>query len=123
MKYIYLIILSLFTLDLSSEVSKSTLFNELDGMTLIADDRSVYSRCPTSSAGCLTTSADGSFTIYIKDSLSSSHADVSLFGLMFDAFQYQENGDISNLKTCQMKLAYARSNKYREITSLLRDEC
>ena len=123
MKYIYLIILSLFTLGLSSEVSKSSLFDELDAVTLITDDRSVYSRCPISSAGCLTTSADGNFTIYIKESLSSSYEDVSLFGLLFDAFQYQENGDINNLKTCRMKLTYARSNRYREIANLLRDEC
>ena len=116
-------ILSLFTLGLSSEVSKSSLFDELDAVTLIADDRSVYSRCPSSSAGCLTASADGNLTIYIKESLSSSYKDVSLFGLLFDAFQYQENGDISNLKTCRMKLTYARSNKYREIANLLRDEC
>ena len=116
-------ILSLFTLGLSSEVSKSSLFDELDAVTLITDDRSVYSRCPISSAGCLTASADGNLTIYIKESLSSSYKDVSLFGLLFDAFQYQENGDINNLKTCRMKLTYARSNKYREITNLLRDEC
>ena len=123
MKYTYLIILSLLTLDLSSQVSKSSLFDELDGLKLITDDHSVYSRCPISSAGCLTTSADGNLTIYIKDSLSSPYEDVSIFGLLFDAFQYQENGDINNLKTCRMKLAYARSNKYREITNLLRDEC
>ena len=123
MKYIYLMILSLFALGLSSEVSKSSLLDDLDAVTLITDDRSVYSRCPISSAGCLTASADGNLTIYIKESLSSSYKDVSLFGLLFDAFQYQENGDISNLKTCRMKLTYARSNKYREITNLLRDEC
>ena len=123
MKYIYLMILSLFALGLSSEVSKSSLIDEIDSVALIKDDRSVYSRCPISSAGCLTTSADGNLTIYIKESLSSSYEDVSLFGLLFDAFQYQENGDISNLKTCRMKLAYARSNKYREITNLLRHEC
>ena len=123
MKYIYLMILSLFALGLSSEVSKSSLIDEIDSVALIKDDRSVYSRCPISSAGCLTTSADGNLTIYIKESLSSSYEDVSLFGLLFDAFQYQEKGDISNLKTCRMKLAYARSNKYREITNLLRHEC
>ena len=123
MKYIYLMILSLFTLGLSSEVSKSSLLDDLDAVTLITDDRSVHSRCPISSAGCLTVSADGNLTIYIKESLSSSYKDVSLFGLLFDAFQYQENGDISNLKTCRMKLTYARSNRYREITNLLRDEC
>tara|TARA_Y100001980_G_C14528148_1_gene303816 strand:- start:143 stop:514 length:372 start_codon:yes stop_codon:yes gene_type:complete len=123
MKYIYLVLSSLFALGLSSEVSKSSLIDEIDSVVLVKDDHVVYSRCPISSAGCLTTSTDGNLTIYIMESLSSSYEDVSLYGLLFDAFQYQTNGAISNLKTCRMKLAYARSNKYREITNLLRHEC
>ena len=88
MKYIYLVLSSLFALGLSSEVSKSSLIDEIDSVVLVKDDHVVYSRCPISSAGCLTTSTDGNLTIYIMESLSSSYEDVSLYGLLFDAFQY-----------------------------------
>ena len=39
--------------------------------------------------------------------------DISLFGLMLDAYQLNEFG-IDVLKTCRMKLAYARA-KYKSV--------
>ena len=40
----------------------------------------------------LVNSQDGELFIYITNSISKSLHDVSLFGLMFDAYQFQETG-------------------------------
>ena len=79
--------------------------------------------CPSSSNGCLIKSENGQLTIYIKDFGSSEIADVSLFGLMFDAYQLQEYGNVNYLKTCRMKLAYAKENKFRKASNILNQKC
>ena len=79
--------------------------------------------CPSSSNGCLIKSENGQLTIYIKDLSSSEIADVSLFGLMFDAYQLQEYGNVNYLKTCRMKLAYAKENKFKKASNILNQKC
>ena len=79
--------------------------------------------CPSYSNGCLIKSENGQLTIYIKDFGSSEIADVSLFGLMFDAYQLQEYGNVNYLKTCRMKLAYAKENKFRKASNILNQKC
>jgi len=71
----------------------------------------------------LVNSQDGELFIYITNSISKSLHDVSLFGLMFDAYQFQEIGKINILKTCRMKLAYAKDKNYLNAVSSLEREC
>ncbi|MBL6819912.1 MAG: hypothetical protein O3C54_00320 [Proteobacteria bacterium] len=93
------------------------------GLRVMDDPEKAENNCPNSSNGCLIRSADGELTIYLKDFASSMDKDISLFGLMFDAYQLNEFGNIDVLKTCRMKLAYAKTNKYRKASDILSQKC
>lgn len=93
------------------------------GLRVMEDPEKAENNCPNSSSGCLIRSADGEMTIYLKNFTSSMDKDISLFGLMFDAYQLNEFGNIDVLKTCRMKLAYAKTNKYRKASGILSQKC
>tara|TARA_E500000081_G_scaffold46433_1_gene49831 strand:- start:2190 stop:2561 length:372 start_codon:yes stop_codon:yes gene_type:complete len=80
-------------------------------------------KCPNSSDGCLVRSANGELTIYIKEFTSVEMEDIAIFGLMYDAFQFQVNGNVDKFKTCRMKLTYAQQNNHRSAASLLKKKC
>lgn len=92
-------------------------------LRIMDDPNKAENNCPNSSNGCLVRSSDGELTIYLKSFTSPMNKDVSLFGLMFDAYQLNEFGNIDVLKTCRMKLAYAKANKYKKASNILSQKC
>ncbi len=123
MKNIALLILSIGAMNLASFTTDESFFDEVTNVNLVEDSIMVKSKCPPTTAGCLVNSQDGELFIYIANSISKSLHDVSLFGLMFDAYQFQETGKINTLKTCRMKLAYAKNKNYLNVISSLEREC
>ena len=123
MKNIALLILSIGAMNLASFTTDESFFDEVTNVNLVEDSIMVKSKCPPTTSGCLVNSQDGELFIYIANSISKSLHDVSLFGLMFDAYQFQETGKINTLKTCRMKLAYAKNKNYLNIISSLEREC
>ena len=123
MKNIALLILSIGAMNLASFTTDESFFDELTNVNLVEDSIMVKSKCPPTTSGCLVNSQDGELFIYIANSISKSLHDVSLFGLMFDAYQFQETGKINTLKTCRMKLAYAKNKNYLNVISSLEREC
>ena len=123
MKNIALLILSIGAMNLASFTTDESFFDEVTNVNLVEDSIMVKSKCPPTTSGCLVNSQDGELFIYIANSISKSLHDVSLFGLMFDAYQFQETGKINTLKTCRMKLAYAKNKNYLNVISSLEREC
>ena len=105
-------------MDISNKLNTTNL-----GLRVMEDPEKAENNCPNFSSGCLIRSADGEMTIYLKNFTSSMDKDISLFGLMFDAYQLNEFGNIDVLKTCRMKLAYAKTNKYRKASDILSQKC
>ena len=123
MKNLALLILSIGAMNLASFTNDESFFDQMNDVNLIEDNMMVKSKCPPTTSGCLVNSQDGELFIYITNSISKSLHDVSLFGLMFDAYQFQETGKINTLKTCRMKLAYAKDKNYLNAVSSLEREC
>ena len=123
MKNIALLILSISAMNLASFAEDESIFDQMSDVILIKDSVMVKSKCPPTTSGCLVNSQDGELFIYITNTISKSLQDVSLFGLMFDAYQFQETGKINTLKTCRMKLAYAKNNNYLNAVHSLEREC
>ena len=123
MKNIALLILSISAMNLASFADDESIFDQMSDVILIEDSVMVKSKCPPTTSGCLVNSQDGELFIYITNTISKSLQDVSLFGLMFDAYQFQETGKINTLKTCRMKLAYAKNNNYLNAVHSLEREC
>ena len=123
MKNIALLILSISAMNLASFIDDESIFDQMNDVILIEDSVLVKSKCPPTTSGCLINSQDGELFIYITNTISKSLQDVSLFGLMFDAYQFQETGKINTLKTCRMKLAYAKNNNYLNAVHSLEREC
>ena len=123
MKNIALLILSISAMNLASFADDESIFDQMSDVILIKDSVMVKSKCPPTTSGCLVNSQDGELFIYITNTISKSLHDVSLFGLMFDAYQFQETGKINTLKTCRMKLAYAKNNNYLNAVHSLEREC
>ena len=123
MKNLALLILSIGAMNLASFTSDESFFDQMNDVNLIEDNMMVKSKCPPTTSVCLVNSQDGELFIYITNSISKSLHDVSLFGLMFDAYQFQETGKSNTLKTCRMKLAYAKDKNYLNAVSSLEREC
>lgn len=123
MQILALLILSISAMNLASFIDDESIFDQMNDVILIEDSVLVKSKCPPTTSGCLVNSQDGELFIYITNSISKSLHDVSLFGLMFDAYQFQETGKINTLKTCRMKLAYAKNNNYLNAVHSLEREC
>ena len=123
MQILALLILSISAMNLASFIDEESIFDQMNDVILIEDSVLVKSKCPPTTSGCLVNSQDGELFIYITNTISKSLQDVSLFGLMFDAYQFQETGKINTLKTCRMKLAYAKNNNYLNAVHSLEREC
>ena len=123
MQILGLLILSISAMNLASFIDDESIFDQMNDVILIEDSVLVKSKCPPTASGCLVNSQDGELFIYITNTISKSLQDVSLFGLMFDAYQFQETGKINTLKTCRMKLAYAKNNNYLNAVHSLEREC
>ncbi len=123
MQILALLILSISAMNLASFIDDESIFDQMNDVILIEDSVLVKSKCPPTTSGCLVNSQDGELFIYITNTISKSLHDVSLFGLMFDAYQFQETGKINTLKTCRMKLAYAKNNNYLNAVHSLEREC
>lgn len=123
MQILALLILSISAMNLASFIDDESIFDQMNDVILIEDSVLVKSKCPPTTSGCLINSQDGELFIYITNTISKSLQDVSLFGLMFDAYQFQETGKINTLKTCRMKLAYAKNNNYLNAVHSLEREC
>ena len=123
MQILALLILSISAMNLASFIDDESIFDQMNDVILIEDSVLVKSKCPPTASGCLVNSQDGELFIYITNTISKSLQDVSLFGLMFDAYQFQETGKINTLKTCRMKLAYAKNNNYLNAVHSLEREC
>jgi hypothetical protein len=123
MQVLALLILSISAMNLASFIDDESIFDQMNDVILIEDSVLVKSKCPPTTSGCLINSQDGELFIYITNTISKSLQDVSLFGLMFDAYQFQETGKINTLKTCRMKLAYAKNNNYLNAVHSLEREC
>ena len=123
MQILALLILSISAMNLASFIDEESIFDQMNDVILIEDSVLVKSKCPPTTSGCLINSQDGELFIYITNTISKSLQDVSLFGLMFDAYQFQETGKINTLKTCRMKLAYAKNNNYLNAVHSLEREC
>lgn len=123
MQILALLILSISAMNLASFIDDESIFDQMNDVILIEDSVLVKSKCPPTTSGCLINSQDGELFIYITNTISKSLHDVSLFGLMFDAYQFQETGKINTLKTCRMKLAYAKNNNYLNAVHSLEREC
>ena len=81
------------------------------------------SKCPNSSDGCLIKDDSGNLTIYLKDIPSLEMEQIAIFGLKFDAFQYESTGKVNKFKTCRMQLAFAQKNGHRNAANLLKEKC
>ena len=123
MQILALLILSISAMNLASFIDDESIFDQMNDVILIEDSVLVKSKCPPTTSGCLVNSQDGELFIYITNTISKSLQDVSLFGLMFDAYQFQETGKINTLKTCRMKLSYAKNNNYLNAVHSLEREC
>ena len=123
MQILALLILSISAMNLASFIDDESIFDQMNDVILIEDSVLVKSKCPPTTSGCLINSQDGELFIYITNTISKSLQDVSLFGLMFDAYQFQETGKINTLKTCRMKLSYAKNNNYLNAVHSLEREC
>lgn len=123
MKYIFL---SLFISFFGSSVfaNSNTGFLEHMNHVPISKNNSVAElKCPNSSNGCLVKDSTGNLKIYLKDILSTEMEQVAIFGLKFDAFQYENIGKVNKFKTCRMQLAFAQKNNHRNAANLLKEKC
>jgi len=81
------------------------------------------SKCPSSSNGCLIKDDSGNLTIYLKNIATSEMEQIAIFGLRFDAFQYENTGKVNKFKTCRMQLAFAQKYGHRNAANLLKEKC
>jgi len=123
MKKILFFIILCASVNQISAYDTSNFVKELSNVQISKNVDIANVKCPNSSDGCLVRSDNGDLTIYIKEFTSIEMEDIAIFGLMYDAFQFQMDGKVDKFKTCRMKLTYAQQNNHRNAASLLKKKC
>ena len=101
--------------------AQSILDSDAPEIAVIYDSSLVAKICPMGSAGCFTSSGDGS--IVLSEEIPSHHHDVVLFGLYANYIQYEDHRVIDSNYTCDLKVQFLQDANETHLANLYQGQC